>query len=640
MKNTIIIVFIILTGYFFASCDSYINVVPDNVATIDNAFVDKFQAEKYLFSLYFHLPRIGHPRIEGRFDDLTWAGWSAANDLNMASALALRNGNRINNPYCNGWEGTWGGSASFRAIRDCNIFIENIHKVRDLEQFEKLRWIAEAKFLKAYFHFYLLQQYGPVPIIDVNLPVAATDKEVMVERLPVDMVFDYIIRLLDEAIPSLPPRIESVGTELGRVTQVSALALKAKIAVTAASPLFNDNTTKYASFKNRQGQPFFSAYNHEKWARAVEACRVAIEISLEEGHDLYEYDPESQRELSYETQKIAQVNQIVTDRWNKEKLWSMAWSFDPYIIDAYTGTPLRNDPVWLSFYRGVVNPTMKAAEMFYSNNGVPIEEDNFYDYDNRYELVEPTEDDALYAQTGPQMLTAGLHLNREYRFYGSIAFNGGWWYGLDRFTEDAQWQVNALNGSHMGQRGRDRFSCTGFFIKKLINMNSGGSGQVTYTYLNDWAFIRLADLYLLYAEALNEYYDNPSDVPNGDVWNYVNLVRERAGLESVQDAWTSYSKTPDKFTTQSGMRDIIRRERSIELMFEGHRLFDIRRWNIATTELTGPVRGWNYLGSTNEDFFQLITVDNVQFTDRDLLAPIPLSEMLKNHNLIQNPGWQ
>jgi len=633
MKNKIgIFVFILLTGCVFASCDSYIDVVPDNVATIDNAFVDKFQAEKYLYTLYAYLPRIGHPGIEGTFDDLTWAGYTAVNDLGMTPALALRNGNRVNDPYLNGWEGRWGGTATFQAIRDCNILIEKIDEVRDMMQFEKFRWKAEAKFLKAYHHFRMLQQYGPVPIIDVNLPITATDDEVMIERLPVDMVFDYIVRLLDEAALDLPPTIENRAIELGRVTQAAALALKAKVLVTAASPLYNGNTL-YASFTDRQGQPFFNAqYDHEKWEKAVVACKEAIDLCDSVGYELYEYVPLTD-DMSEETSKIVQVGQVVTDRWNAEHLWSMVWSSEPNIIDEYTVAALEQG--FNRAFRGVINPTMKAAEMFYSNNGVPIEEDLFYDYDSRYDLTPGSIDDNKYVQTGIQ--TARLHLNREYRFYGSIAFDGGYWLGLGYTSEAGQWPVNALNGNNSGQRGRDRFSCTGFFIKKLLHyLNTVNGTDGGYTPLPvDRSFIRLADLYLLYAEALNEY----QTAPNEEVWEYVNRVRKRAGLETVQDAWSEYSKNPDKYKNQSGAREIIRRERSIELMFEGHRLFDLKRWNIATAELTGPVKGWNYMGTVAEDFYQVVTVDNIQFTDRDVLAPIPLSEMIKNRNLIQNPGW-
>jgi len=634
MKNRIkTFVFIILSGLFLASCDSYLDVVPDNIATIDNAFTDRIQAEKFLYGLYSYLPLAGHvQQDQGRFDDLTWAGRTVIFQGPTPYPLyVLRDGNRATAPYCNNWEGLQGGIALFQAIRDCNLFLEKIDQPRDLYPFERIRWVGEAKFLKAYYHFLLLQQYGPIPIIDVNLPVSASDESVMVERLPVDIVFDYIIGLLDEAASVLPLKIEDIAIEMGRITMCTALAVKAKVAVAAASPLFNGNTT-YSSFTNRQGQPFFSDYSHEKWAKAVVACKEAIEFCHDAEHGLYEYAGET--DMSPETKKIVQVGRIITDKWNKEHIWGIAWRTGGGTgagLDSWTLAALSTDHN--AFVRGVINPTMKAAEMFYSKNGVPIEEDKFYDYDNRYETVLTSADDSKFVQTGIQ--TAGLHLNREYRFYGSMAFDGGWWYGIGRYNEDNQWPVNARSGQISGQRGLERYSCTSFFIKKFVSMLCSFN-SINFVYIrSNYPIFRMADLYLLYAEALNEYLD----APNGDVWEYVNLVRERAGLESVQNAWTNYSKYPDKYTSKSDMRDIIRRERSIELMFEGHRLFDLRRWDLSTTELTGPVRGWNYLENAVDDFYQVITVDNVLYTDRDIFTPIRTSELAKNSNLIQNPGW-
>ena len=629
MKNSIkTIIIVIGLGCLVASCDSYLDVVPDNIATIDNAFTDKNQAEKYLYTLYSYLPKIGHPRINDRFDDLTWTGLPDYNLYNMYHARLLYNGDNAFNPYCNNWEGLMYGTPLFQAIRNCNVLLEKIDQVRDLDSYEKYKWIAETKFLKAYFHFLLLQQYGPIPIVDINLPVASSDDEVMVERCPVDMVFDYIINLIDEAIPNLPLKIEDVAIEMGRITQCAALAMKAKIAVTAASPFFNGNTT-YASFKNLQGQPFFGDYDSEKWTKAVDACKQAIDACHNAEYGLYEYD--GGENMSVETQKIVQVGRIITDRWNKEHVWGMVWLSENGLIDEYTGGALSVDHN--SFFRGIINPTIKAAELFYSKNGVPIEEDRFYDYENRYNTVQTVSDDNKYVQTGVQ--TAQLNLNREYRFYGSIAFDGGWWYGLGRYTETNQWPVNSKTGGASGQRGSERFSCTGMFIKKLINVECSFN-NTTFVYVrSDYPILRLADLYLLYAEALNEHLD----APNAEVWEYVNLVRERAGLESVQDAWTKYSNNPDKYATKQGMRDIIRQERSIELAFECHRFLDIRRWNTAVRELTGPVQGWNIMGQNSEDFYQVISVANLLFTDRDMLSPIRTAELTKNHNLVQNPGW-
>ncbi|WP_250690537.1 RagB/SusD family nutrient uptake outer membrane protein, partial [Parabacteroides sp. ASF519] len=128
---------------------------------------------------------------------------------------------KVNDPYMNFWSGAKSGDsfvipALWDGIRDCNIFLENVDKVTDLPSYERDRWIAEVKFLKAYYHFYLFRMYGPIPIMDVNLPVSATPEEVKVYREPVDNVVDYIVNLLDEAAAGLPSNDDLVeGTEAG-----------------------------------------------------------------------------------------------------------------------------------------------------------------------------------------------------------------------------------------------------------------------------------------------------------------------------------------------------------------------------------------------------------------------------------------
>lgn len=621
MKRKInIFVLIILSGCAFISCDSYLDLVPDNIPTMDHAFTDRVQAEKFLYTLYSSLPAIGRPDYkDGLFDDLAWRDWGLYGST-FQPYLMLREGNRTDSPYCNYWE----GNGFYKAIRNCNIFLEKIDQTRDLAPFEKNRWIAETKFLKAIFHYFLLEQYGPIPIINVNLPINASEEEMMVERLPVDEVFEYIYRLIDEAVPFLPDKILNIASEMGRLTQPAALAMKAKIAVTAASPLFNGNS--YPSFNNSMGQPFFSEYDHEKWAEAIDACKLAIDACHAAGHGLYEYNKSN---LSNETNKIVQVGRIITDKWNKEHIWSFTHDYSS--VQDYTMVALT--PELSIRFRSSINPTMKALELFYSNNGVPLEEDKFYDYPNRYEMVETTNDDLKFVQAGKQ--TAKLHLNREYRFYGSIAFDAGWWYGFGRTNENDQWPVNTKNGEVSGPKTTVVYSFSGCYIKKLTNIENAISGTSFIYNKFDYPVMRMADLYLLYAEALNEYMETPGD----EVYEYVNLVRRRAGLGTVQDSWRNFSNNPDKYTTRQGMREIIRRERGIEMAFEGQRLYDLRRWKTAMNELTGYVKGWNSFGTTTEEFYQVLNNDYVQFTDRDLFSPIPLSEMIKNPKLRQNPGW-
>src|SRR5690606_17257370 len=115
---------------------------------------------------------------------------------------------------------------------------ENIIKVRDIDDYERDRWIAEVKFLKAYYHFWLLRMYGPIPIIRSNLSIDTDVVGVKVQRAPIDEGINYIVELLDESIIDLPLKIDFEIQEHGRITKTIAMSMKALVLTTAASPLF------------------------------------------------------------------------------------------------------------------------------------------------------------------------------------------------------------------------------------------------------------------------------------------------------------------------------------------------------------------------------------------------------------------
>ena len=152
-----------------------------------------------------------------------------------------------------------------------------------------------------------------------------------------------------------------------------------------------------------------------------------------------------------------------------------------------------------------------------------------------------------------------------------------------------------------------------------------------YTY----PIMRLADLYLMYAEVLNESLDAPSP----EVYHYVDLIRERAGLKGVIESWRDYSNIPNKPLNKSGMREIIRQERMIELCFESKRFWDIRRWKLAYISYNRPERGWNANGNSLETYYTITTYNQYEFTTKQYLWPIREAELRKNINLVQNPHW-
>lgn len=625
---------LILLLFGAGGCKKYLDVVPDNIATLDNAFTMRSEAEKYLYTCYSFMPRDGSlvddPAMIG--GDEMWAltnpGFPEFNHQMFNIARGLQN---IVSPQ---GDGTW--FSMYRGLRDCNIFLENVSRVPDLDPGERDRWIAEVLFLKAYYHFTLVRMYGPIPLIRKNLPVYADVEAVKVFRDPVDDCFSYIVELLDSAKKNLPLVINNPGKELGRVTQPMAYSLKAKALVTAASPLFNGNSDQ-ASLKNSDGRVLFpQQFQAEKWTTAATACKEAIDICHGAGMKLYTYNPVFQQYPLRDTTKVQMnIRGMVTDPWNIELIWGNTQSLASLI--QRVATP-NVDHRYLDNPRIVseLAPSLKIVELFYSDKGVPIQEDKTWNTTNA--LLRKAENaHKLNIRNG--YTTAALNFDREPRFYASIGFDGGVWYGQGSFDDsqaDRLFFVSSRKGQPNGKVQPDKGSVTGYFVKKLVHwQNTQGATVDDYTItVYPWPVMRLGQLYLLYAEALNE-----ANGPVQEAHDYINKVRERAGLPTVNVSWTNYSNNPTKFTTKEGMREIIQRESLIELAFEGQRFWDLRRWKTALFEYRRPIEGWDIEQSDPVYFYRRKVLFNQVFTQKDYLFPIREDNLVVNRNLVQNIGW-
>ena len=289
--------YISLLIFLFFSCEKdYLDVVPDNVATIELAFNTRSTAENFLATCYTYIPE--HANVEQNFSllagDEIW--YYAENDFYMNNETSFRLAKGMQNsadPYLNYWEGGRGAPHSlFNALRDCNIFLENLVEVPGLEEEERLKWLDEVKVLKVFYHFWLLQMYGPIPIIDENLPVGANPDETNVERESIDNIVTYLVQILDEVIESenLPGLINYIYTDMGRITMPIAKALKAKILMLSASPIFNGNTDFSELTDNLGNKLVNQVYDPQKWVYARDALFEAIESAHLNGHQLYEFN--------------------------------------------------------------------------------------------------------------------------------------------------------------------------------------------------------------------------------------------------------------------------------------------------------------------------------------------------------------
>jgi len=633
----------LLSTLLTISCSDYLDVVPDNVATIDNAFTNRYNAEKFLFTCYSYLPNhtslSTNPAFFGGYemwmlnDELTWP--YVQGGTNQYAYFMARDGQTANSPYINTWEGLRGGVDLWTGIRDCNIFLENIHLPRDIDDEERERWIAEVKFLKAYYHFYLFRQYGPIPIVDQNLPVSTDVDEVAIYRNTVEEVTEYIVNLLDEAAAILPTIIENTTEEMGRITKPIALALKAKLLTLVASPLFNGNSNYTSVVDNRGIHLFPQEYDVNKWSVAAAAIKEAITCAEENGVELYYFKSIGFDNLSESTKAKLNIRGSVTERWNPEIIWGSTQS------TSGLQKSLAHRQVGLTAVAAYVacvgNPTIRTVERFYSKNGVPIEEDNSWDYANRYDVRNSTANEKFLIKEG--FTTAKLNFDREIRYYASLYFDGSMVYGNGVNTENDYSKINYTsmkNGSMSGRFTNNMYSATGYGVKKLVHPNSVVGNTSFTNYEFSFPIIRLSDLYLLYAEALNEV----KSTPDNEVFFYIDKVRERASLGGVVESWANYSSVPTKPLTKTGMREIIHQERLIELAFEGQSYWDLLRWRKAQQEFSKPIQGWNVLGKEVSDYYQMRTIftPNV-FNIKNYFQPIRNYELSVNNNLVQNYGW-
>lgn len=645
---------IVFLAIVLQSCQKYLDIIPDNVPTIDYAFHLRSSAERYLYTCYSYLPNDGNLGVNPGFnaaDEVWYLQPMNTTGISESVANVAKGLQNVQSPLVNYWNGGNQGKPYFQAIRDCNTFLENVDKVADLEPYERERWKAEVLFLKAYYHFFLVRMYGPIPLIKDNLPLESSHDDVKVYRQPVNECFDYINELLDQAIANenLPDNINGVeNTELGRITKVTAMAIKAKVLVTAASPLFNGGNPGFFTLKDNQGRQLFnSAPDPQKWVKAADACKAAVEFAEAQGFGLHTFGGTFTYAINDTLKRQLDLRTAVTERENnKETLWAFTNSrlsdiqryLMPQIISGDRGVDAVTP-------RGTVAPTLKMVRQYYTDKGLPLAYDKNWVGRSDEELVTATMSDRYYVKKG--QVTVKLHYDREPRFYASIGFDRGIWFGNATGNYDVKQEsssasgmlyISGRSGELSARFGVSGYSITSYQLKKLVDIRTIQTPQMLAAniYAFSWPEFRMSDLYLLYSEALNEVGGYSPEVSK-----WVNKVRQRAGIPTVEASWDNFSTQPGFYNDKNNMRQIIRQERTNELAFEGHRYWDLKRWLTAheRENLNGAVHGWDIEQNDPQSFYRPVLLFNQRFGMRDYFSPIQLSELQVNTNLVQNPGW-
>ena len=660
-KNNINKFIAFLLGFtLLSSCSDFLDIVPDNTIIVEDYFANKEMAYNALSNVYAGLPQ-NHLVHYSEF--LLGDDWLGQRDATRARSGLV--GTRImggdqtaTSPLQSFWEGRNYASHLYEVIRSANTFIEYIHLVDDMTNEEKDQWIAQVNFLKAYYHFILIQRYGPIVIVDKNLPPNATSEELFVARSKVDEGFDYVIALIKEAIPNL--NNDTRDDQLGMVDQSVAKAILARIMLFRASPFFNGNIELFGDFFDHDGKHFFPMDAQDsgpwklKWNDALAAVNDAITHCEQEGFGLYEYDDRPYKfdmddwELNTETmQRHYTLRHLIVEPWNKELIWGRTYprSQSSTLQDASnirlpaTFTNGAQEDARNSFNWGAAS--YQVMSRYYTENGLPIEADRTFDRNNMHRLVSTPEADSLEYEPlrgimQPNFMTIKMYLEREPRFYANLGVTGGYWRG-HQHRIDLEIYGGTPGGYDPGISQGD-FLWSGIGVQKFVHPESKSGSYIRQKHF-PYPIIRMADLYLMKAEILNEI-----NGPSEEVYNEVNKIRRRAGIPDVETVWSDpelcIGAYLNRHQTKEGMRDIIMRERAIEFAFEGSRYWDVVRYKKAVSEFNTPVTGWIGNSYGPQNFFRLEIKQLRRFLNRNYLWPISISELNTNANLIQNPGWE
>lgn len=608
----IVTCFVLLLGS--ASC-SYLDIVPDDTATLDDAFKNENTAEAFVYSCYGYIPNF----LDYKNSNYSWLTsdefvGSYHFALTYWPNLRMQQGlYSTTDPVIDYWRSLYQG------IRQCYTFLNRIDNVIPVSmpqgQFDERKriWKAEVKFLIAYFHYLILQNYGPVCLVKEEIPLTGSGDDFYLKRSPYDTCVEQIAAWFDEAMQDLPTTVSSA--DYGRATKIAAQALKSRMYLFAASPLFNGNSEFYADFKNKDGEALISqSYDKEKWKKAMEETQKAIDMAEREGYGLYQY--KSERSLSDFDQAVANTRYTMLDKWNKELLWGYSGTKEG-IADIYYQTVTTQN----GFRDGAMppyggyGPTLRAVEMFYSKKGIPAEDDPDFDWENRFKIADGDS-------------TIQLHRNREPRFYACIGFDRGQ-YEINSDTVTLYMKYGEKNGC---KNLNSDHLYSGYAVKKGIHPDNKATNTTFSIETYPYPIIRLAELYLNYVECYAEY----TGKLDGKALDYFNAIRKKAGIPDFNTAFGN--------ATGEKLIEIIHRERMIEFIFEGHWLYDLKRWKKAEDFFrpdADGMRGLNSVGVTNEEFYKdthLVGRPFV-FSRKQYLHPINNVDITVNYNLVQNPGW-
>jgi len=591
---------IISLVFLLLSCsDDFLDQVPEDRLTFDETFSKRNTVEQYLANIYSKIPNEKWQLYAPQENAGVWRGASDEADF-------VFSWNRANNFNNGDWNATtdivrvlWNNS--YQGIRAASTFILNVDQCTDCSGERIKQYKAEARIMRAYYYYLLIRNWGPVILIGEE-PYTANSDISGLKRNTLEECVNYIVTELDQAGANLEG-IDFRNSNAGRMSKPFAMFIKEKTLLFAASPLFNGNTD-YADLVGQDGTVLIDqTYDQNKWAQAAEAAKDFIGEYVPGTFDLY-------REFSDGTlNPYLSTRNVLLTEWNEEIIYARPRGANTYqyvVTPTHTGYPeeVRGS--------GALGVTQEMVDSYFMDNGRTITDPSSGYLNNGFSEFQAPFD------TQPRN-TFNQWVNREPRFYVGVTYNNSLW--LNRDFGDIITTTWFYGNSGIAN-GADNHSPSGYIVRK-----DAITGDRRNTNRSEVMF-RLAELYLDYVEALNEY-----DPGNPDILKYLNEIRQRAGIPRYGEEGLPVPNS------QESMREAIRRERKIELAFENVRYFDLKRWKLATSILDGPFHGMDINAQEESNFYNVVTFENRIFDNRHYLWPVPQYEINANPDLIQNPGW-
>ncbi|MEO6233567.1 MAG: RagB/SusD family nutrient uptake outer membrane protein [Ferruginibacter sp.] len=479
-------------------------------------------------------------------------------------------------------DGSWNGA--FGRIRSINYLLDRAAAYSTPSDIKI--YVAEAKFFRAYVYFDLLEQFGGVPVIDKLLSTDAT--ELQGPRNSRDETVDFIIKNLEEAINDLPATNTIASIDKGRISKEAAQAFLGRVT------LYEGTWQKFRTNAARANAMLDKAIASSDAVITGNQFQLFAPAVLGDSALKYLFVLEDEKSNPAGIGKSANKEYILSNRYS------------------YSQRQIRNNVTHTWLGGGSVR---KFANMFLSEDGLPIEKSPLFQG---------------YATTRSE------YFNRDHRMQFTMMIDSNYYWDNENPGSRVTWIGDAADIAN--SRGRHRSG--GYNTQKWGTERRLQDNEEGY----DWPVIRLAEVYLNYAEAV---YERNGVITDGDLDKSLNLVRNRVNK--------SMPKLSNGFVTANGldMRTEIRRERAIELCLEGFRLDDLKRWKTAETEMPMNVLSIKWKGTTWETRLNtngnppfpldadgnLIVEGGRKWDAKNYLLPIPTQQIQLNPNLVQNPNW-